>query len=69
VTNGREFEQLQEKLKQKSKQKPKDLDGMKKEKENISRIRSSKKTPKHFTEEVHEEYRGQRTKVYGGSRA
>jgi hypothetical protein len=39
VTNGREFEQLQEKLKQKSKQKRKGSEGMKKEKESISRIR------------------------------
>jgi len=50
VSNVREFAQLTETLKQKVKQKPKQLEGMKKGKPNLVRIRCLKKTLKDFTE-------------------
>jgi len=50
VTNAREVAQLTETLKLKCKQKPKELEGMKKVKPSIVRIRCLKKILKNFTE-------------------
>jgi hypothetical protein len=50
VTNAREVAQLTETLNRKCKQKPKELEGMKKRKPSIVRIRSLKNILKKFTE-------------------
>ena len=50
VTNGGEVAQLTDTMKQKCKQKPKELEGKKKGKPSIVRIRCLKKTIKNFTE-------------------
>jgi len=50
VTNAREVAQLAETLEQKLQEKPKELEGMKRGKPSIVRIRCLKKTLKDFTE-------------------
>ena len=64
MTNAREVAQLTETLKQKVQA----LEGMKKGKPSIVRVRCLRKTLKDFTEPGHEKYRGQRTSLYGRSR-
>ena len=67
VTNAREVAQLTETLKQKVQAKAQKLEGMKKGKPSVVRIRCLKKALKILQKPGHG-YRGQRTSLYGRSR-
>ena len=68
MTNGREVAQLTETLKQKVQAKAKRIRRYEKRETQLLRIRCLKKTLKILQKLGHEDYKGQRTSLYGTNR-